>query len=254
MLNSIRSDRKFTVEEAMPLDLCLILHAEHGGGNNSTFATRVLTSSGTDTYSAIAAGIGSLKGPRHGGANIKVTQMVRMMQEEVDDGADEDKILDYLTKLLKKQAGDRSGLIYGLGHAVYTLSDPRAEILKKHAAAFAEEQGFADEYRLLENVEKLAPRAYYDVKGEKKPLCSNVDLYSGLVYKMLRIPEDLFTPLFTIARCGLVAHRIEELMTGGRIIRPAYKAFLCLDYVPITERIENGRGEEIYTPTEERII
>lgn len=256
VLNSIRSDRKFTVEEAMLLDLCLILHAEHGGGNNSTFATRVLTSSGTDTYSAIAAGIGSLKGPRHGGANIKVTQMVRMMQEEVDDGADEDKILDYLTKLLKKQAGDRSGLIYGLGHAVYTLSDPRAEILKKHAAAFAEEQGFADEYRLLENVEKLAPRAYYDVKGEKKPLCSNVDLYSGLVYKMLRIPEDLFTPLFTIARvAGWSAHRIEELMTGGRIIRPAYKSVsLPHDYVPIAERIENGRGEEIYTPTEERII
>ena len=256
VMNSIRSDRKFTAEEARLLDLCLILHAEHGGGNNSTFATRVLTSSGTDTYSAIAAGIGSLKGPKHGGANIKVAQMIKLMQEEIANPLDEGQVADYLVKLINRQAGDRSGLVYGMGHAVYTLSDPRAVILKQNAANFAQEQGFGDEFRLIEMVERLAPEIFYKAKGDKKKICANVDLYSGLVYKMLKIPEDLYTPLFTIARVsGWAAHRMEELLTGGRIMRPAYKSVsLPRSYVPLSDRNEeclNQTGD--YVPSEERI-
>jgi citrate synthase len=255
VLNSIRSDRIFTLEEAKLLDLCLILHAEHGGGNNSSFATRVLTSSGTDTYSAIAAGIGSLKGPRHGGANLKVTQMFRMMQEEVSDITDEGKVADYLKKIINKKAGDGSGLIYGMGHAVYTISDPRAVILKEYARDFAVQAGFGDEFKLIELVEKLTPQIFAKEKGEKKKICANVDLYSGLIYKALRIPEDLFTPLFTVARVsGWCAHRIEELTTGGRIIRPAYKSVtLPHVYVPIDERTEDsGFENDTYVPSEER--
>jgi len=255
VLNSIRSDRIFTLEEAKLLDLCLILHAEHGGGNNSSFATRVLTSSGTDTYSAIAAGIGSLKGPRHGGANLKVTQMFRMMQEEVSDITDEGKVADYLKKIINKKAGDGSGLIYGMGHAVYTISDPRAVILKEYARDFAVQAGFGDEFKLIELVEKLTPQIFTKEKGEKKKICANVDLYSGLIYKALRIPEDLFTPLFTVARVsGWCAHRIEELTTGGRIIRPAYKSVtLPHVYVPIDERTEDsGFENDTYVPSEER--
>ncbi len=256
VLNSIRSDRQFTLEESRLLDLCLILHSEHGGGNNSTFATRVLTSSGTDTYSAIAAGIGSLKGPLHGGANIKVAQMIKFMQEEISNPTDEGQVADYLVKLLNRQAGDRSGKVYGMGHAVYTLSDPRAVILKENASKFAQGQGFEDEFRLIELVERLAPEIFYQAKGDKKRICANVDLYSGLVYKMLKIPDDLYTPLFTIARvAGWSAHRIEELLTGGRIMRPAYKSVtLPHKYVPIVERAEsfsNNTGD--YVPTEERI-
>lgn len=256
VLRSIRSDRLFTPDEARLLDLCLILHAEHGGGNNSTFAARVLTSSGTDTYSAMAAGIGSLKGPLHGGANIKVSAMVRTMMEEIEDYTDEGQVADYLEKLLNRQAGDRSGLIYGMGHAVYTLSDPRAIILKKNAEKFAADSGHLDELKLLKLIETLTPQVFSKVKGVKRPICANVDLYSGFVYKMLNIPEDLYTPLFTVARiAGWAAHRIEELLTGGRIIRPAYKSVtIPRDYVPLDERTDDFEGStQEYVPTEERI-
>ena len=255
ILNSIRSDRKFTVEEARLLDLCLILHAEHGGGNNSTFATRVLTSTGTDTYSAITAGIGSLKGPKHGGANIKVAEMLNFMQQDIKDPLDEGQLADYLIKLVNKEVGDRSGLVYGMGHAVYTLSDPRAIVLKENAARFAKEKGFGDELKLIQLVEKLSPEVFYKAKGDKKKICANVDMYSGLVYKMLGIPEDLYTPLFTIARVsGWAAHRMEELLTGGRIMRPAYKnVSLPRNYIPIAERTElSARTVGEYVPTEER--
>lgn len=238
ILNSIRSDRKFTDEEAKLLDLCLMLHAEHGGGNNSTFSTRVLTSSGTDTYSAIAAGIGSLKGPRHGGANIKVTQMLDCMEQEISDLTDEGQVADFLKRIIHKQAGDHSGLIYGMGHAVYTLSDPRAVLLKEQARKFASGTEFEEKFRSIELVERLTPEIFAREKGNKKRVCANVDLYSGLVYRMLGIPVDLFTPLFAVARmAGWAAHRMEELISGGRIIRPAYKSVsLPGAYTPITQR------------------
>ncbi len=224
ILRSLRSDKLYTDEEAKLLDICLMLHAEHGGGNNSTFTTRVLTSSGTDTYSAISAGIGSLKGPKHGGANMKVAEMINYFKENLTDITDEGQVRDYLAKIIRKEAGDGSGLIYGMGHAVYTLSDPRAKILKKKASEFALDSEFEDEFRLLSMIEKFTPEIFAELKGSNKPMCANVDLYSGLVYKILRVPEDLFTPLFTVARCpGWSSHRIEELVTGNRIIRPAYK-------------------------------
>jgi citrate synthase len=224
ILRSLRSDKLYTDEEAKLLDICLMLHAEHGGGNNSTFTTRVLTSSGTDTYSAISAGIGSLKGPKHGGANMKVAEMINYFKEDLTDITDEGQVRDYLAKIIRKEAGDGSGLIYGMGHAVYTLSDPRAKILKKKASEFALDSEFEDEFRLLSMIEKFTPEIFAELKGSNKPMCANVDLYSGLVYKILRVPEDLFTPLFTVARCpGWSSHRIEELVTGNRIIRPAYK-------------------------------
>ncbi len=256
VLHFIRSDRKFTAEEARLLDLCLIIHAEHGGGNNSTFATRVLSSSGTDTYAAIAAGIGSLKGPKHGGANIKVAQMIRMMKEEIAKPTDEGQVTDYLVKLINREVGDRSGLVYGMGHAVYTLSDPRATILKENAAKFAMGTEFEEEFRLIELVEKLSPEVFYKAKGDKKKICANVDLYSGLVYKMLNIPEDLYTPLFTIARvAGWAAHRLEELSTCGRIIRPAYKSVSHpRNYVPLRDRVvvDETSSNGQYIPKEER--
>ena len=253
VLYSIRADKKFTPEEAHMLDICLMLHAEHGGGNNSTFATRVLTSSGTDTYSAIAAGIGSLKGPKHGGANIKVAEMVEYIKQGVEDITDADQVADFLKKILKKEAGDGSGLIYGMGHAVYTLSDPRAVILKSHARKFSENTEFEDEFKLLELIETLTPQILAELRGDKKVMCANVDLYSGLVYKLLGLPEDLFPPLFTVARvAGWSAHRMEELMTGGRIIRPAYKSVCAQrNYVKLDERLDNYPGELRYIPSDE---
>lgn len=238
ILAAMRPDRQFTDEEAKLLDLVLMLHAEHGGGNNSTFACRVLTSTGTDTYSAIAGAIGSLKGPRHGGANIKVMEMLDYIKAGVKDWHDDDEISCFLQKILQKKAGDRSGLIYGIGHAVYTISDPRAVILKASARKLAEKNGFGDDLYLLEAVERLTPEAYLKVKGNTKKMCANVDLYSGLVYKTLNIPSDLFTPLFAIARtAGWCAHRIEELTTGNRIMRPAYKAVASEQrYIPLAQR------------------
>ena len=238
ILSCIRSDGSFTDEEAKLLDTCLMVHAEHGGGNNSTFATRVLSSSGTDTYSAIAAGIGALKGPRHGGANIKVAQMVELLRQNVANINDEGQVADYLTKVVNKEAGDGSGLIYGMGHAVYTISDPRTVILKSRAEKASVGTEFEEDFRLLNTIEKLTPEIFLKVKNNKKPLCANVDLYSGLIYKILGIPEDLFTPIFTVARiAGWSAHRLEEVLTGGRIIRPAYKNVIKPGkYIPIDER------------------
>lgn len=253
ILRSIRSDRQFTNEEARLLDTCLMIQAEHGGGNNSTFATRVLTSSGTDSYSAVAAAIGSLKGPKHGGANIKVREMFQYLYNDVSDITDEGQIADFLTKIIRKEAGDGSGLIYGMGHAVYTASDPRALILKEKARAYAEKVGYSDQFKSIELVEQLTPEVFKKVKGETKRMCANVDLYSGLIYEMLNIPEDLYTPLFATARiAGWSAHRIEEIMTG-KIIRPAYKnVSLPRKYVSISDRVEDN-AEELYVPSEQRV-
>ncbi len=238
ILSMLRPDRKYTHEEAMLLDLCLMLHAEHGGGNNSTFATRVLTSSGTDAYSAIAAGIGALKGPKHGGANIKVMEMVSFFKRDVADITNPEQVAAYLEKILDKQGGDGSGLIYGMGHAVYTISDPRAELLKEAARKATVGTEHEELFRLLELIETLTPEIYARKKESDKPMCANVDLYSGLVYHSLGIPVDLFTPLFAVARmCGWMAHRIEELTTGGRIMRPAYKSIGKLRrYIPLHNR------------------
>ena len=240
ILNSLRPDRKFSHEEAKLLDLCLMLHADHGGGNNSTFSVRVLTSSKTDTYSAITAGLGSLKGPRHGGANIKVVKMLDDIMANVADPTDEGQMKDYLVKIINKEAGDKSGLIYGMGHAVYTCSDPRAVVLKKNARELAYQAGFEKEFTALELVEKLTPDVFATVKGDNKVMCANVDLYSGLVYKTLGIPEDLYTPLFATARiAGWCAHRIEELTSNGRIMRPAYKSVShTRKYVSLANRVE----------------
>ncbi|MEE1066005.1 MAG: citrate synthase [Acutalibacteraceae bacterium] len=256
VLRSMRSNKTFTDEEAKLLDLCLMVHAEHGGGNNSTFATRVLTSSGTDTYAAFAAAIGALKGPKHGGANIKVTEMMRQIMEGVNDYTNEGQVADFLEKIIKKEAGDGSGLVYGMGHAVYTLSDPRATILKEEARKFAQKSGYEDRFKLIDTVERLTPEIFLKVKGSKKPICANVDMYSGLIYEMLQIPEDIYTPLFTTARiAGWSAHRLEELMTGGRIIRPAYKSVSTKrKYIPIDERIDKFSLDPNYIPAEERII
>lgn len=253
ILRSIRADRKFTHDEARLLDICLILHAEHGGGNNSTFTNRVLTSSGTDTYSAYAGAVGSLKGSRHGGANIKVSNMIDDIKAHIDI-TDEKEIAAYLEKIIRKEAGDGSGLVYGMGHAVYTLSDPRAVILKRKAREFAYKNGFEKDFELLNSIERLTPEVFRKVKGKTKIMCANVDLYSGLIYKMLGIPEDLYTPLFACARIvGWSAHRLEELISGGKIIRPAYKNIaLPKKYVPIDERIENYKSMENYVPSDQR--
>ena len=255
ILRSIRSDRHYTDDEAKLLDFCLMLHAEHGGGNNSTFTCRVLTSSGTDSYAAYSSAIGALKGPRHGGANLKVCRMLDDMLAHIEDVTDEAQVAAYLEKLIRKQAGDRSGLIYGMGHAVYTISDPRAQILKEKARKFAFSSGFEKEFTLACLIEKLTPEIFRHVTGSSKPLCANVDLYSGIVYKLLDIPEDLFTPLFATARiAGWSAHRMEELLTGGRIIRPAYKSVaLPKRYVPIQERVSNYLTNATYVPAEDRI-
>lgn len=254
ILYNTRSDRKFTDEEAKLLDLCLMIHAEHGGGNNSAFATRVLTSSGTDTYAAISAGIGALKGPRHGGANHKVTEMMNFMKEDVKDITNEGQVADFLRKVINKEAGDRTGLVYGMGHAVYTLSDPRQIILKREAIKLAEKTGFGDEFKALDLIEKLTPEIFASEKNNNKKICANVDLYSGLIYQMLRIPEDLYTPLFAIARvAGWSAHRIEELISGNRVIRPAYKNMAVpKDYVSIDERVDDFKKSSVYVPLDER--
>ena len=225
ILSTLRSDRKFTYKEAKLLDLMLMLHAEHGGGNNSTFSCRVLTSSGTDPYSTYAAAIGSLKGAKHGGANHKVVEMHQFIKENVRDWENDGEIADYLRKLLKKEAGDKSGLIYGMGHGVYTLSDPRAVILKEYAGAMAEGTEYEKEYHLIEAIERLAPTVFAEIKHSDKVMCANIDMYSGFVYKMLGIPKELYTPLFAVSRmAGWCAHRFEEINSGKRIIRPAYKS------------------------------
>lgn len=239
ILLMIRPDGKYTELEAKVLDIALILHAEHGGGNNSTFTTHVVTSSGTDTYSSIAASIGSLKGPRHGGANLKVQNMFRDIKANIHDWEDEKEIEAYLTKILDKEAFDGAGLIYGMGHAVYTLSDPREVILKEFARKLSAEKGIMDEFLLYDRVEKLAARLIMQKHKVQKNVCANVDFYSGLVYTMLGIPEELFTPIFAIARIpGWCAHRLEELLNGNKIIRPAYKYVgqHVNDYMPIDAR------------------
>lgn len=224
ILYMMRPDGKYTELEARVLDIALILHAEHGGGNNSTFTTHVVTSSGTDTYSSIAASIGSLKGPRHGGANIKVQNMFQAIKENVDDWNDTDKLTAYLSDILDKKTFDKAGLIYGMGHAVYSMSDPREVILKSYAKSLAEEKGMMDEFQLYENVENIAGKMIMERRRLQKNVCPNVDFYSGFVYTMLGIPEELFTPIFAIARIpGWCAHRLEELINTSKIIRPAYK-------------------------------
>ena len=239
ILSMLRPDRSFEPEEARMLDIMLCLHAEHGGGNNSTFTTRVLSSSDTDPYSTYAAAIGSLKGSRHGGANHKVIAMQREIKENVSDWESDDEVADYLAKIVNKEAFDKSGLIYGMGHAVYTLSDPRAVICKRFARKLAEGTEFEAEFNLLERIERLAPEVILNEKGTKKTMCANVDMYSGFVYTMMGIPEDLFTPLFACARMsGWAAHRFEEIVSGKRIIRPGYLSAYESerDYVPIEDR------------------
>ncbi|MBQ8786075.1 MAG: citrate synthase [Oscillospiraceae bacterium] len=238
VLSTLRPDRKYTEEEARLLDLMLIIHAEHGGGNNSTFTCRTLTSSGTDAYSAYAGAIGSLKGHRHGGANFKVINQLEEFKENIKNWNDDNEVADHLADVIRCKAGDGTGLVYGMGHAVYTLSDPRAAILKEHAMKLAEGTEFEKEFLLLDAVERLTPQVFAEVKGNTKAMCANVDLYSGLVYRMLKIPVELNTPLFAVSRiAGWSAHRIEELLNGKRIIRPAYKAIAKRrKYIPIEER------------------
>ena len=238
-LYTLRKDSKFDDDEAKLLDLCMILHAEHGGGNNSTFACRVLTSTGTDFYSSIAAAVGSLKGFRHGGANIKVVEMMQYLRNAVRDWKDDGQVKDQLVRILRRELGDGTGLIYGMGHAVYTLSDPRAEILKQFSRHLAEKRGMVDQLDLIESVERLAPQVFQEVRGIDKPICANVDLYSGFVYRLLGIPTDLYTAIFASARmAGWCAHRMEECCSDDpRIIRPAYKT-ICKRgaYVPLADR------------------
>ncbi|HBP37763.1 MAG TPA: citrate synthase [Clostridiales bacterium] len=238
ILHMIRPDGQFTDLEARILDLALVLHAEHGGGNNSTFVTHAVSSSGSDTYAVMAAAIGSLKGPQHGGASGKAYAMMQDLACEVKNWRDEREITAYLTRILQKQAFDQSGLIYGIGHAVYTLSDPRTKLLRDYARALAFESGREEEYELYTLTERLAPEAFHNFKQNDKAICANVDFYSGFIYSMLGIPPELFTPIFAVARiAGWSAHRIEELVSGGRIIRPAYK---CVQkrrpYLPLNER------------------
>ncbi len=239
LLHLLRADSSYTPLEARILDLALVLHMDHGGGNNSTFTTHVVTSTGTDTYSTIAASLGSLKGPKHGGANVKVVQMFNDLKENVRDPKDEDAICDYLGKLLKKEAFDRQGLIYGMGHAVYSLSDPRQVILKGFAEKLAREKGKEDEFNLYAAVERLGPQVIAKERHIYKGVCCNVDFYSGFVYSMLDLPQELYTPLFAIARiAGWSAHRLEELSNGGKIIRPAFKsAQPQRGYLPMSGRI-----------------
>ena len=217
-------DQNYTREEARLLDLCMVVHADHGGGNNSAFTTRVLSSTGTDTYSAIASAILSLKGPKHGGANLMVMKQLDEILANVKDVHSDEEMKNYLAKIINKEAGDHSGLIYGIGHAVYTKSDPRAQILKKHSKDLAYEKGMQREYDCLCQIEKLAPVVFKELKGSTKNVCANVDLFSGLVYRILGISEELFTPIFAISRvAGWCAHRMEEVEFANRIIRPAYK-------------------------------
>jgi citrate synthase len=238
ILHILRPDSEYTELEANILDLCLVLHMEHGGGNNSSFTTHVVSSTMTDTYSVMAAAIGSLKGPRHGGANIKVVQMFEDMKKNIKDWSDEGQVADYLRKILHGEAFDKAGLIYGVGHAIYSKSDPRAEVLKGFVDKLAMEKGMHKEYELYSAVEKLAPEIIASERKMYKGVCINVDFYSGLVYNMLGLPLELYTPLFAMARIsGWSAHRIEELSNNGKIIRPAYMT-LCEDqkYISIEDR------------------
>ena len=238
ILSMLRPDRQFTPEEARMLDIMLCLHAEHGGGNNSTFTCRVLSSADTDPYATYAAALGSLKGSKHGGANHQVLAMQREIKENVKDWDNEDEVASYIAKIVNKEAFDRSGLIYGMGHAVYTLSDPRAVICKHFATKLAEGTEYEAELNLLKSIERLSPEVILREKGTKKEMCANVDMYSGFVYSMMGIPEDLITPLFACARmAGWSAHRFEELVSGKRIIRPAYKtAVKERPFVPMEQR------------------
>ncbi len=239
ILYMIRPDNKYTHMEAKILDTMLMIHAEHGGGNNSAFTTRVVASSGTDTYAVIASALGSLKGPKHGGANAKVMGMMADIKEHVSNWDDRDEVKAYIAKILRKEAYDGAGLVYGMGHAVYTISDPRAVLLKKQASKMAKTKPeFEKEYRLYNLIEELTPEVFAEVKGSSKVMCANVDLYSGFVYKMLGIPQELYTPLFAVSRVvGWSAHRIEEAIGNSRIIRPAYKSVSkARPYVKLTER------------------
>lgn len=238
ILHMLRPDSRFTTLEAKILDIALVLHAEHGGGNNSTFTDHVVTSSGTDTYAAISAALGSLKGPRHGGANKKVSMMFEDMKKKVKDWEDEEEVESYLTALLNRQVFDKSGLIYGMGHAVYSISDPRARTFCKFVKKLADEKGMQKEFALYNLVEKLAPKVIANERHIYKGVSANIDFYSGLVYSMLEIPLEMYTPLFAIGRiAGWSAHRIEELVNAGKIIRPAYKAVgRHKSYVPMAER------------------
>lgn len=239
LLYMLRPDRKYTELEARILDLALVLHAEHGGGNNSTFTVHVVSSSGTDTYSAIAAALGSLKGPKHGGANIKVAMMFDDMKQNVSDWTDEEEVRGYLRKLLHKEAFDKTGLIYGMGHAVYSTSDPRAKVFKSFVEKLSAEKGREKEFALYSMVERLAPEVIAEERRIYKGVCANVDFYSGFVYRMLGIPDELFTPLFAISRiAGWSAHRIEELINSNKIIRPAYKAISPIrEYTAMNSRV-----------------
>ena len=224
ILRLLRKDGTYTELEAKVLDVALVLHAEHGGGNNSTFTTHVVSSTGTDTYSAVAASLGSLKGPKHGGANLKVQEMFRDIKSHVSNWKDEEALRSYLVRILRKEAFDRAGLIYGIGHAVYTESDPRAMILKEYARKLSEEKGLTREFELYERVERIGGECLMSGRKLLKPVCANVDFYSGFVYSMLGLPAELFTPIFAISRIsGWSAHRIEELANAGKIVRPAYK-------------------------------
>ena len=240
ILHLIRADGKFTELEARILDLMLVLHAEHGGGNNSTFVTHAVSSTGSDTYAVIASAVGSLKGPQHCGASNKAYAMMKELRETVSDWTDEDQVRKYLTDVITKKAFDKSGLIYGIGHAVYTLSDPRTVVIRKYAELLAQEKNNMELYNLYLLVEKLAPEVFHEVKKSDKIVCANVDFYAGLVYSMLGIPSELYTPLFACGRiAGWSAHRIEEIVSGGRIMRPAFK---CVNkrrpYVPSDKRTD----------------
>lgn len=238
ILRMLRPNKKYTALEAKVLDIALVLHAEHGGGNNSTFTTRVVTSSGTDTYSAVAAALSSLKGPKHGGANAKVVGMFNELKATVKNWEDEDEIRDYLRKLLHKEAYDNAGLIYGMGHAVYSISDPRARVLKRYVERLAMESDAMKEFNLYSRVEELAPQVIAEEKKIYKGVSANVDFYSGFLYSMLGLPTELYTPIFAIARiAGWSAHRMEELINAGKIIRPAYMS-VCVEkeYTPLEDR------------------
>ena len=240
ILSLLRLDRKYSEDEALLLDICMMLHAEHGGGNNSAFACRVLTSSGTDPYAAYSAAIGALKGFRHGGANIKVMEQLDNFKRKIKNPENDGEVADFIRKVLRREEGDGAGLIYGMGHAVYTLSDPRAVLLKEKGFALAKGKEIEEDFRLLETIERLTPAlvAEKSPRAAAKNVCANVDLYSGLVYRMLHIPPELLTPMFAVSRiAGWSAHRIEEVLTGGRIIRPAYKSITkAVPYVPLADR------------------
>ncbi len=237
-LRMIRPDAHFSRIEAETLDLAFVLHAEHGGGNNSAFTVHVVSSTDTDTYSAISAAVGALKGSRHGGASLRVSEMVKDLKQVCGETPDDGTIKTYLDRLMDRNAFDEAGLIYGMGHAVYTVSDPRAVLLKEKARQLAEEKDMLEAFAVYDAIERLSPEVFCNKKGVSKPLCANVDLYSGLVYQMLGLPESLYTPLFAVSRiAGWAAHRIEQIISGGKIIRPAYK---CVQpkssYVPMVDR------------------